>query len=202
MQRVAFVTFTKPALGYPLIHRSQPHHASSRISVCGDAPRTMGTAMTSISSIGAIIAAGTCFMLANLALKALADKPFYILYGVAGAAILSGCVFQALAFRGAQFGLAVVLTLGLEMLFSILVARAFFGETYSATNMAGVLLVIIGMGLVHVPAAAQPETAEQLDSFPTTEIEKGPRPIVSAERDAIAERLNPAMEQDASPPRD
>ena len=158
--------------------------------------------MTSISSISSIIAAGTCFMLANLALKALADKPFYILYGAAGAAILSGCVFQALAFRGAQFGLAVVLILGLEMLFSILVARAFFGETYSATNMAGVLLVITGMGLVHVPAAAQPEAVEKLDSFPTAETEKGPRPLLSAQRESITERLSSAAEQGASPPSD
>lgn len=158
--------------------------------------------MTSFSSISSIIAAGTCFMLANLALKALDDKPFYILYGAAGAAILSGCAFQAVAFRGAQFGLAVVLILGLEMLFSIFVARAFFGETYSATNMAGVLLVITGMGLVHVPAAAQPEATEKPDSFPTTEIEKGPRPIISAQGDAIAERLNSATEQGAAPPRD
>lgn len=158
--------------------------------------------MTSFSSISSIIAAGTCLMLANLALKALADKPFYILYGAAGAAIVGGCFFQALAFRGAQFGLAVVLILGLEMLFSILVARAFFGETYSATNMAGVLLVITGMGLVHVPAAAQPEAAERLDGFPNTEIEKGPRPILSAQDDAIAERLNAATERDASTSRD
>ena len=63
------------------------------------------------------------------------------------------------------------------------------GETYSATNMAGVLLVITGMGLVHVPAAAQPESAEELESFPTAEIEKGPRPIVAAEMEAISERL-------------
>jgi drug/metabolite transporter (DMT)-like permease len=158
--------------------------------------------MTSISSISSIIAAGTCFMLANLALKALADKPFYILYGAAGAALIGGCVFQALAFRGAQFGLAVVLILGLEMLFSILVAQAFFGETYSATNIAGVLLVITGMGLVHVPAAAQPEAAEKLDSFPTAEIEKDPRPILSAQRDAITERLSSQAEQGAAPPRD
>jgi drug/metabolite transporter (DMT)-like permease len=158
--------------------------------------------MTSISSISSIIAAGTCFMLANLALKALADKPFYILYGAAGAALIGGCVFQALAFRGAQFGLAVVLILGLEMLFSILVAQAFFGETYSATNIAGVLLVITGMGLVHVPAAAQPEAAEKLDSFPTAEIDKGPRQILSAQRDAIIERLSSQAEQGAAPPRD
>lgn len=158
--------------------------------------------MTSISSISSIIAAGTCFMLANLALKALADKPFYILYGTAGVAILGGCFFQALAFRGVQFGLAVVLVLGLEMLFTILVARAFFGEVYSATNMAGVLLVITGMGLVHVPAAAQPEAAETLESFPAAEIEKGPRPAVSAERGAITERLGSATEQHTPPPLD
>jgi len=157
--------------------------------------------MTSISSISSIIAAGARFMLANLALKGLADKPFYILYGAAGAALLGGCIFQALAFRGAQFGLAVVLILGIEMLFSILVARAFFGETYSATNMAGVLLVITGMGLVHVPAAAQPEAAESLENFPTAEIGKGPRPILSAESDAISERLSARAEKGALPPR-
>jgi drug/metabolite transporter (DMT)-like permease len=158
--------------------------------------------MTSISSISSIIAAGTCFMLANLALKALADKPFYMLYSAAGAALLGGCVFQALAFRGAQFGLAVVLILGLEMLFSILVARAFFGETYSATNLAGVLLVITGMGLVHVPAAAQPEAAEKPEHFPTAEIDKGPRPILSAEGDTISERLSSVAEQGAASRRD
>lgn len=158
--------------------------------------------MTSLSSICSIIAAGTCFMLANLALKALADKPFYVLYGAAGAALLGGCVFQAPAFRGAQFGLTVVLILGLEMLFSILVARAFFGETYSATNMAGVLLVITGMGLVHMPASAQPEAAEKQESFPTAEIDKGPRLFISIESDAIVERLSSVAEQGASPPRE
>lgn len=120
-------------------------------------------------------------MLANLALKLLADKPFYVLYSVAGAALLGGCAFQALAFRGAQFGLAVVLILGLEMLFSVLVARTFFGETYSMTNLAGVLLVITGMGLVHVPAAAQPEPKDSVDIFPTADVEKGPRAIASAD---------------------
>lgn len=135
--------------------------------------------MTSTASVISIFAAGTCFMLANLALKVLEDKPFYILYGAAGAALLGGCMFQALAFKGAQFGLAVVLILGLEMLFSILVARAFFGETYSATNMAGVLLVITGMGLVHVPARAEAEA--KMEKLPSVEVDKGPRPVAAAE---------------------
>lgn len=135
--------------------------------------------MTSTASVISIFAAGTCFMLANLALKVLEDKPFYILYGAAGAALLGGCMFQALAFKGALFGLAVVLILGLEMLFSILVARAFFGETYSATNMAGVLLVITGMGLVHVPARAEAEA--KMEKLPNVEVDKGPRPVAAAE---------------------
>ena len=195
MQRVALVTFTKPLLGYLSVIGTK-HITAVSAHRRGSSE---GMTMTSLSSISSIIAAGTCFMLANLALKALADKPFYVLYGVAGAAILGGCVFQALAFKGAQFGLAVVLILGLEMLFSILVARAFFGETYSATNMAGVLLVITGMGLVHVPAAAQPESAEELESFPTAEIDKGPRPIVAAEMEAFNERLTsmPGDQSDA-----
>lgn len=155
--------------------------------------------MTSISSIGAIIAAGTCFMLANLALKTFADKPFYLLYGAAGIALFGGCFFQALALKNAQFGLAVVLILGLEMLFSILVARAFFGETYSATNMAGVVLVITGMGLLHVPAATQSEAAEKLESFPTAEIDKGPRPIIAAQNNAVAERMSSEPEKSVLP---
>ena len=139
--------------------------------------------MTSMSSISAIFAAGGCFMLANLALKVFDDKPFYILYGAAGAALLGGCVFQALAFRGTQFGLAVVLILGLEMLFSILVAGAFLGETYSATNLAGVLMVITGMGLVHIPAAAEPEHKHAVETLPTVDVKKGPRPIASADEE-------------------
>ena len=130
--------------------------------------------MTSMSSISAIFAAGGCFMLANLALKVFDDKPFYILYGAAGAALLGGCVFQALAFRGAQFGLAVVLILGLEMLFSILVAGAFLGD---------VLMVITGMGLVHIPAAAEPEHKHAVETLPTVDVKKGPRPIASADEE-------------------
>ncbi|MBX9458521.1 MAG: DMT family transporter [Rhizobium sp.] len=131
--------------------------------------------MANITSISSIIAAGGCFMLANLAMKLLADKPPHVFYLVVGAAILAGCFFQALAFKGAQFGIVVVLILGLEMVLSVLIARAFLGEIYSLTNFAGVLLVIVGMALVHVPAAARPEPVETTEPFTTVPIGKGPR---------------------------
>lgn len=132
--------------------------------------------MISLSSIGSIIAAGACFMLANLALKLLGDKPWYVLYPVVAVIVIAGCWFEIMAFRQTQFGLVVVLILGLEMLFSILVARAFLGETYSSTNMIGVMLVIAGMGLVHVPAGSQAVAKEERDVFKDAEIRKGPRP--------------------------
>jgi multidrug transporter EmrE-like cation transporter len=130
----------------------------------------------SMPSIGSIIAAGACFMLANLAMKLLGDKPFFILYPVVATAIVAGCWFQVVAFREAQFGLAVVLILGLEMLFSILVARTFLGETYSSTNMVGVMLVIAGMGLVHMPAGAQSGPEKSQNVFHDAKVKKGPRP--------------------------
>lgn len=139
--------------------------------------------MFSISSIGSIAAAGACFMLANLAMKLLGDKPFFVLYPAVAAAILAGCWFQVVAFREAQFGLAVVLILGLEMLFSIVVARAFLGEIYSSTNIFGVMLVIAGMGLVHVPADAQPGPDDTREAFHDVQIEKGPRPEPAEIRD-------------------
>ena len=132
--------------------------------------------MISVPSIGSIIAAGACFMLANLAMKLLGDKPYFVLYPLVAAAILAGCWFQVAAFREAQFGLAVVLILGLEMLFSMLVARAFLGEIYSFTNIFGVMLVIAGMGLVHVPADARPGPDDTLKAFHDAKVEKGPRP--------------------------
>lgn len=132
--------------------------------------------MISMPSIGSIIAAGACFMLADLAMKLLGDKPFFILYPVVATAIVAGCWFQVVAFREAQFGLAVVLILGLEMLFSILVARTFLGETYSSINMLGVMLVIAGMGLVHVPADARPVSEKPGDGFRDANVRKGPRP--------------------------
>lgn len=140
--------------------------------------------MVSIPSIGSIIAAGACFMLANLAMKLLDGKPVYILYPIVAVAILAGCYFQVAALRGAQFGMAVVLILGLEMLFSIVVARTFLGETYSFTNMTGVLMVIAGMGLVHVPADAHTEQDDHRELFQDAFIDKGPRPEPTIEADA------------------
>lgn len=166
------MTSSTPRLGYPLIRRNATNADG------------LGVSMANITSIGSIIAAGGCFMLANLAMKLLADKPPLAFYLVVGAAILAGCFFQALAFKGAQFGIVVVLILGLEMILSVLIARAFLGEVYSLTNVAGVLLVIAGMALVHVPAAAGPDPVETLDPFTDVQIVKGPRLPSSTATDA------------------
>ena len=138
--------------------------------------------MSGMSSTASIIAAGAFFMLSNLAMKLLGDKPLYILYPAVATAILIGCQFQVMAFRGAQFGLVVVVVLGLEMLLSMLVARLFLGETYSLTNMAGVSLVILGMALTHLPASV----ASHGDFLREAEVKKGPRKIMTASADPNA----------------
>jgi uncharacterized membrane protein len=120
-------------------------------------------------------------MLANLAMKVLGEKPVYVLYPAVAAAMIAGCLFQVIALKNSHFALAVVLILGLEMLFSLLIAQAFLGETYSLTNMAGVVLVIIGMGLVHVPATEAPAGDRPAAS---TAAEKGPRLPVTPSAEA------------------
>lgn len=122
-----------------------------------------------------VATAGFFFMFANLVMKLMTHMPAYIHYPAVGVAILAGCWFQACAFKGAQFGLVVVMVLGLEMLFSVIVARAFFGEIYSPANMAGIMLVIVGMGLVHLPTDARAVMERKDEVFSDVEIRKGPR---------------------------
>jgi drug/metabolite transporter (DMT)-like permease len=134
--------------------------------------------MGSAATLSFIAAAGFLFMSANLVLKLMGHMPVYILYPAVGASILAGCWFQAAAFRETQFGLVVVMVLGLEMLFSVLVARTFLGEIYSGANIAGIMLVIAGMALVHLPANAQAVAESAQDAFPHVDARKGPRSVL------------------------
>jgi multidrug transporter EmrE-like cation transporter len=113
------------------------------------------------STAASIFAAGAFFMLANLAMKVLGHMPAYILYPVVAMAMVGGCYFEILALKGVQFAFAIVVILGLEMLLSVMIAHAFLGERYSLTNLAGVVLVVSGIGLVHLPSGkAEAETIE------------------------------------------
>lgn len=131
--------------------------------------------MTSLLTLLLAAAAGFVFMLANLALKLMGHMPLYVLYPVVGTTVVIGCWLEVAAFRHAQFGLVVVMILGLEMLFSMVVARAFLGEFYTSANMAGVILMISGMGLLHLPAEAQPVVDPPGTAFRDMEVRKGPR---------------------------
>ena len=131
--------------------------------------------MGSLLTLLLVAAAGFFFMLANLALKLMGHMPFYVLYPVVAAAMVAGCWLEVAAFRQAQFGLVVVMTLGLEMLFSVLIARAFLGEFYSSANIAGIMLVIAGMGLLHLPTNAEAVTERTEGGFRDVKIRKGPR---------------------------
>lgn len=140
--------------------------------------------MASLLTLLLVAAAGFFFMLANLALKLMAHMPLYVLYPTVGATVVAGCWLEVMAFKQAQFGLVVVMVLGLEMLFSVLVARAFLGEFYSSTNLAGIMLVIAGMAMLHLPGDARAGVDANSSPFQNADIRKGPRatPLDARER--------------------
>lgn len=114
--------------------------------------------MGNLLSLLLIAAAGFFFMLANLSMKLLGHMPYYVLYPVVALAMAGGCYFEILALKGVQFAFAIVVILGLEMLLSVVIAHMFLGERYSPTNLVGIALVAVGIGLVHFPSGA-PATA-------------------------------------------
>jgi uncharacterized MnhB-related membrane protein len=122
-----------------------------------------------------VASASFFFMLANLALKLMGDMPAYLLYPVVGTTVVAGCWMEIAAFHHAQFGLVVVMILGLEMLFSVAVAHIFLREHYSTTNLSGIMLMIIGMGMLHLPASDVAHAEQQDLTFRQADIDKGPR---------------------------
>lgn len=111
--------------------------------------------MTSISALSAtayIMAAGFCFMLANLFMKTLADMPIFILYPAVASAFVVGAYCEVEALKSLQLGYAVAFILVAEMIFSFLIALVFLRENYTAANFAGIGLIMGGIVLLNTPS--------------------------------------------------
>jgi uncharacterized membrane protein len=119
--------------------------------------------MNALLSAALITGAGSCFMLANLAMKLMGDMPFYILYPAIAVAFLAGAYFEIEALKQAQLGYAVTFILGCELLLSIVIAILFLNESYSIGNLFGIALVVIGISLLHLPNGAAPRPAAAAD---------------------------------------
>lgn len=123
--------------------------------------------MNSLLSAALITGAGSCFMLANLAMKTMGGMPFYILYPAIALAFAAGAYFEVEALKQAQLGYAVTFILGCELLLSIVIAVIFLNERYSMGNLVGIALVVAGISLLHLPnksvAVSATSTALRLD---------------------------------------
>ena len=104
--------------------------------------------MNSLATIAYIAASAFSFMLANLCMKLCGSAPVYLIYPAIGIAILVGVFFEIEALKAAQLGHAVMLILGLEMVFSVIVAGLIFSESYTLRDGAGFALVLAGMLLL------------------------------------------------------
>ncbi|WP_426230425.1 hypothetical protein [Pararhizobium sp. DWP3-4] len=107
--------------------------------------------MDTLISVALITGAGFCFMLANLVMKTMGGTPFYVLYPAITITFAAGAYFEVEALKQAQLGYAITFILGCELLLSLAIAILFLGEAYSASNLVGIALVVIGIALLHLP---------------------------------------------------
>ena len=107
--------------------------------------------MNSLLSAALITGAGSCFMLANLAMKTMGGMPFYVLYPIIAIAFAAGAYLEVEALKEAQLGYAVTFILASELLLSVVTAVIFLKESYSIGNLFGIALVVVGIALLNLP---------------------------------------------------
>ena len=127
--------------------------------------------MNSLTAITFIIASAFSFMIANLCMKVSGSVPIYLIYPAIGIAMLAGVSFEIEALKAAQLGHAVTIILGLEMLFSVVVAGLFLSESYSFRDGAGFALVVAGMLLL----TGETNKASKAEAMPEVAVNKGDR---------------------------
>lgn len=123
--------------------------------------------MFSYVAIFHIFTAGVCFMLSNLAMKQLGGMPWYILYGAVALSIMIGAWFEVQALREIQLGHAVATILSAEILLSIGVAAYFLHEHYTARDLAGMVLIIVGIVMLGLSNPPQQKAAVAQDQPPS-----------------------------------
>jgi multidrug transporter EmrE-like cation transporter len=97
-----------------------------------------------------VLAAASFFTAGGVAMKASAGMTrltptllFFLLFAV-------GALFQALALRHAELGVAYVVVLGLEAVLAVALGIVLFSEQVSPLKCLGVLAVVLGITLLHL----------------------------------------------------
>jgi multidrug transporter EmrE-like cation transporter len=103
-----------------------------------------------------VLAAAVFFTAGGVAMKASAGmtRPtptllFFLLF-------LVGALFQALALRHAELGVAYVVVLGLEAVLAVALGILLFSERVSPLKCVGVLTVVFGIALLHLGEPERP----------------------------------------------
>src|SRR5262245_35207736 len=113
-----------------------------------------------------VLAAAMFFTGGGVAMKASAGMTrltptllFFLLFAV-------GALFQALALRYAELGVAYVVVLGLEAVLAVGLGCFVFAEQVSPLKCFGVLVVVLGIALLHLADTNSPsDSAGQASSL-------------------------------------
>lgn len=87
------------------------------------------------------------YSIAMVAMKSLADFPSIGLALIIGAALLTAGVFEVFALRQERLGLIYIGILGAEVIFIGAMTHLHFGESYSARELTGMGLVLVGTAI-------------------------------------------------------
>ena len=103
-----------------------------------------------------VLAAAVFFTAGGVSMKASAGMTrftptvlFLVLFSV-------GAVFQAIALRYAELGVAYVVVLGLEAVFAVGLGILVFSEPISPLKCSGVFAVVLGIALMHLSQMRRP----------------------------------------------
>lgn len=118
-----------------------------RVESCYPRSLVVG-AIDMISSVSILALASAFFYcLAMFAMKSWAELPSLGLAIIIGAALLTAGAFEVFALRQERLGLIYVGILGAEVVFIGAASLFHFDETYSAREVAGIALVLIGTAI-------------------------------------------------------
>lgn len=87
------------------------------------------------------------YSIAMVAMKSLAEFPNIGLVLIIGAALLTAGAFEVFALRQERLGLIYVGILGAEVIFIGAMTHLYFGESYSARELTGMGLVLVGTAI-------------------------------------------------------
>ncbi len=104
--------------------------------------------MYSLTSFFYAGGAAVAFMMANVAMKYAGQLPMLVIAGLVFVFAVVGVYFQIEALRSIKLGSGVAIILAGEILLSAVAAYFLFSERYTPVEIAGMLLLLGGIGLL------------------------------------------------------